>query len=457
MTKYKEIQPDIAKLHNWEAYSKQLQVEYRQSAEEGKNIDSLKALIDAVSALPDGIHKEELADVVFSMMSEAGMREGYAYDEPSEISEILKCRDGGDFSLDLPCDDIVADKTLGGWFGRICGCLLGKPVEGIKSREMKLVLQRTGNYPMMRYIYREECTDEVAEGLYWKIREKAYPKDMGCMPTDDDTNYMLIGYSLLKKYGRDFTPGNVADIWLSTQVKDAYCTAERVAYRNFVNGYRPPMSAVYKNPYREWIGAQIRGDFFGYINPCNPRAAADMAFRDACISHVKNGIYGEMWASAMIAAAYGCDDCEQVIRRGMAEIPCRSRLYEALSGVIDAYNGGVGENAFFEDLHARWNEYTGHDWCHTVSNAEIVAACLLYGKKDYARSVCMAVEQGFDTDCNGATVGSVLGVMLGKKALPASFTDYVNDTLCSTLFGFERVSITAMAAATEEIRKDINK
>ena len=109
---------------------------------------------------------------------------------------------------------------------------------------------------------------------------------------------------------------------------------------------------------------------------------------------------------------------EEVIRCGMAEIPSTSRLYEAIEKVLEGYNSGTSEKDFFEDLHKRWNEQSSHDWCHTISNAEIVAACLLYGQKDYARSVGMAVEQGFDTDCNGATVGSILGVMLGGKRYP---------------------------------------
>lgn len=115
---------------------------------------------------------------------------------------------------------------------------------------------------------------------------------------DDDTNYTVLSQIIVECRGREFTPYDVAGTWLSAQLRDAHCTAEKVAYINLINGYFPPDSAMYKNPYREWIGAQIRGDYFGYINPGNPEKAAEMAFKDACVSHTKNGIYGEMFVAA---------------------------------------------------------------------------------------------------------------------------------------------------------------
>ena len=157
------------------------------------------------------------------------------------------------------------------------------------------------------------------------------------MPVDDDTNYVVLAQEVLRRYGRGFTADNMADAWMDLQPKYAYCTAERVAFCNFVKGYRAPHSATYKNAFREWIGAQIRGDYFGYINPGNCEMAAEMAFRDASISHIKNGIYGEMFASAMIAAAAVCDNVKDVILCGLAEVPHTSRLYDSVEfgGLLD--------------------------------------------------------------------------------------------------------------------------
>jgi ADP-ribosylglycohydrolase len=78
----------------------------------------------------------------------------------------------------------------------------------------------------------------------------------------------------------------------------------------------------------------------------------------------------------------------------------------------------------------------------------VVTASLLYGEGDYARSICMAVETGFDTDCNGATVGSVLGMLGGIDAIPSYWKDPINDTLYTNLIGMHRVNITECARKT---------
>lgn len=446
-----QILPSYEKQYFWDSYFKALGTEYRQSLDEGRDIAKYEELFKAVAQLPDNKYKSQLAEILFSIVTEAPQRSDFEYYEPDSYDAILKSRIECGIELKTPSDSTVSDKILGGWFGHICGCLLGKPVECMYSSELNKVLSKTANFPLHRYIEKEEITPEVAEGILHPIMERAFPRNLRYMPSDDDTNYMLLAVKLLERHGRSFTSENVLQTWISSQLIDQYCTAERVAYRNYLNGYQPPESAEYQNPYREWIGAQIRGDVYGYVNPCNPTEAASMAYRDAAVSHIKNGIYGEMWISAMIAAAFGTSSIMDIINAGLSQIPHTSRLYEAVTNVMSGFESGISESAFFADFHKRWNEKNSYDWTHVISNAEIVAACLLYGKGDYPKSICMAVSQAFDTDCNGATVGSVLGVRNGFGALPKEWISRVNDTLESGFDGHTKLSITDMAKKTHAL------
>ena len=173
-----------------------------------------------------------------------------------------------------------------------------------------------------------------------------------------------------------------------------------------------------------------------------------MAWRDGCIAQVKNGIYGEMMVAAMLATAAVDDDIKNIILGGISQIPKTSRLYERICDVLAQYEAGVGEKEFFDGLHKRYNEHDGHDWCHTISNAEIVCASLLYGGGDYGRSICMAVEQGFDTDCNGATVGSILGMRGGVSSISDEWKAPLHGKLCTSIFGVGTVEIDSLVEKT---------
>lgn len=437
---HKALKPRYANLHDWESYSSNLPVEYHQSVEEGLDISAYADVFEAVSRLPKNEVKKKLGDVLFDVVLNAGTAEGYRYTEPSDLEGI--CRLKTDRKALPPVqENQLESKIYGAWMGRICGCLLGKTIEGIRTDELIPFLKETGNYPMHRYILHSDLNDRILNTYKFRFAGRCYADAVDGMPVDDDTNYVVLAQEIIETYGRDFTSYDVSRAWLSRQCKDAYCTAERVAFVNFVNGFEPPASAIYKNPYREWIGAQIRGDYFGYINPGNPELAAEMAFRDASISHVKNGIYGEMWVAAMLAAAACTDDIKEIVSCGLTQIPHTSRLYEAITDVLNGYEKGVSQKDCFADIHQRYNEYT-HGWCHTISNAMIVAASLLYGQGQFGKSICMAVETGFDTDCNGATVGSVLGMAKGINCIDPVWSNPIKDTLHTSIFGVGTVKIS---------------
>lgn len=78
----------------------------------------------------------------------------------------------------------------------------------------------------------------------------------------------------------------------------------------------------------------------------------------------------------------------------------------------------------------------------------IVVASLLYGNGDFGKSVCMAVETGFDTDCNGATVGSILGMSNGIKSIDKKWSTPFNDTLKTSIFGIGDIKISEIVKTT---------
>lgn len=444
-----EIKPKYEELHDWEFYASALPIEYRQSVEEGLDIGEYEEIFSSVAKLPKGEIKKKFGDVLFDVVRTAKRREDYRYDEPSDLAGIRALRKRN-VSVSAVDASLLYEKIFGAWTGRICGCMLGKSIECIRTNELIPFLKESGNYPMHRYIYRSDLTDEVLKKYTFCFSERQYADEIDAMPVDDDTNYVVLAQEILREYGREFTPQDVAKAWVKYQGKEAYCTAERVAYCNFIKGYLPPDSALFQNPYREWIGAQIRGDYYGYINPGDPGLAAEMAFRDASISHVKNGIYGEMFIAAMLAVAATTSDAETILLGGLSEIPSTSRLYEGVMSVVEGFRAGVSRQACFEKIHGTYDEYSDHGWTHTVPNAMIVAAALLYGGGDFGRSICMAVETGFDTDCNGATVGSILGMANGIHSIPEYWKKPINDTLRTSILGVGTVKISERARQTLE-------
>lgn len=443
-----QIKPQYANIHDWEFYSSNLLTEYQQSIEEGLDIEAYKDVFSAVSRLPKDERKKKLGDILFDVVISANQKEGYPYMEPSDLETIRDLRTPYSYKKNNTVK--LENRIHGAWMGRVCGCLLGKTVEGIRTDELIPFLKETGNYPMHRYILYNDLEKVNLNKYKFGFHSRCYADTANGMPVDDDTNYTVLYQEVIEKYGRDFTPFDVSRAWLAYQPKDAYCTAERVAFCNFVKGYEPPESAIYKNPYREWIGAQIRADYFGYINPGNPALAAEMAWRDASISHIKNGIYGEMFVAAMLAVAAETNNIKDIILGGLAEIPHTSRLYKEIISVLHGFEDGVSQSECFKVIHKKYDEHSAHDWCHTISNAMIVAASLLYGQGDYGKSICIAVEAGFDTDCNGATVGSVLGMANGIESIPDCWTKPINDTLHTSIFGVNTVKISDRVKLTLE-------
>ncbi len=452
---------------SWLKYSEFLAIELRESKDEGKCTKGLEERVKEIELMDCGAEKEAFAGDILDKLIGLPIEKEYSFVEPSDMAGISAGRPQKNLPVPMDradlCDDKLYHKIYGAWLGRCAGCLLGQPVEGWSRSRIEALLKGTDNYPLNRYMsslvpehIKKECDVSDYPGVYGNKR-KGWINNVACMPEDDDINYTIMGLKIVEKYGIDFTSENVAECWLDNLPILHTCTAERVAYRNLVNLIIPPASAVYRNPYREWIGAQIRADFFGYIAPGNPELSSSMALRDASISHTKNGIYGAMFVAAMLSAAAKTDDIEDIIGTGLSMIPEKSRLHKSIRTVFEWKKEGVDWEAAIDMIHQTYSENNAHDWCHTISNAMIVCISLIYGGLDFGRSIGIAVMAGFDTDCNGATVGSILGMILGADAIPDQWTKPLNNQLKSGIDGFTHAEISDLANRTWNIAKSIEK
>ncbi|MEV5526504.1 ADP-ribosylglycohydrolase family protein [Streptomyces prunicolor] len=336
------------------------------------------------------------------------------------------------------------------WLGRAVGCLLGKPVEKLPLDGIRQLARATGNWPLDTYFTARGVPAELLAAHPWNRRSAptSLAENIDGMPEDDDLNYPLLNLLLLQRHGKDFTTADVAKLWLDELPAGRTFTAERIAYRNLLTGLEPPRTARHRNPFREWIGALIRADLHGWTNPGNPAAAAEQAHRDATLTHTANGVYAAMFTAATIATATtGTHDIHTCLRTGLTVVPPNSRLAKAIRHALQLARKHQDFDTIVDELHATHSPT--HHWVHAIPNTALIAAALTHAEGDFTGSICRAVSGGWDTDSNGATVGSI-AALLSDTALPDRWTTPLKNRLATSVGDFNGIGFDTLARLTHQ-------
>jgi ADP-ribosylglycohydrolase len=408
--------------------------ELNQAREEGKDVDDIERRWFAAGgspAPPKGASPDpappELRALADELLDEIALVPAPIADETVAGSPSL-----------VPAD--VDERIRGAWLGRAAGCVLGKPVEGLPRDGIRAIAESTGNWPLRDYFTATGLDPAVAERWPWNraSRTTSLREVLLGIPEDDDLNFTMLAVRLLERTGAGFTSADVAKEWLDFLPPGRIFTAERVACRNLLLGLVPPETATYRNPFREWIGARLRVDAYGWISPGDPERAARLARADAAVSHTANGSHAAAFMAAAHAATMADVTAAEAAEIGLAFVPAASRLAEAIRFARDA----PGE--WEEVVDALYERYASLHWVHSINNTALVAAAM-YRFTTFDEAVGAVVSAGWDTDTNGAAVGSIFGALglVGER-----WTAPLHGRFASSLPSFDGITVDELVART---------
>lgn len=351
-------------------------------------------------------------------------------------------------------DPIFTQRIRSAWQGRISGCQMGKAVELLSMRDghdaLTGYLEQAESLPIRDYIPLVPDTP-VARHFPGTCRgnfDRSEP--------DDDINYSVLALLMLERHGLDISTENVARGWLNylpggivfTAERDALVTLLAKSTYGFPSGAPAGFDLVEcsDNPHNDWIGAQIRADLYGWVVPGQPELAADLARRDAELSHRAEGVYGAQAVAAMGAVLAGGSDIGAAIETAMQLLP-------ADSDCADAMRMGADLAAAGDDAAALHDRYVDLSPVHTVNNLALVTWGLMRGADDFSAAIGDTVAAGWDTDCNAATVGALWG--LTGRPIPDHWTAPWNGRVAVSLAGIGELSLDDLVARTVTVAESI--
>lgn len=285
------------------------------------------------------------------------------------------------------------DKVKACWMGKNIGGTMGMPYEGCRN-----MVELTG----------------------FKSAE---------MLPNDDLDLQLVWLCAVEENGiSKITPALLGEYWLNYVVP--HWNEYGICKANMRMGCQPPYSGEFENEkWKNSNGAWIRTELWACLFPGVPELAVKYAFMDACVDHgMGEGTYGAMFVAALESEAFYEKDIRVLIEKALKFIPETSRVAQSVKLAIEMYD----KKATLEEArNAIVNDSADLGWFQAPGNIAFVVLGLLYGEGDYKKSMISAISCGDDTDCTGATIGSIMGIMNGMECVPGDWSEFIGDKIVS--------------------------
>lgn len=312
----------------------------------------------------------------------------------------------------------ILEKIYAGFIAKAIGVRLGAPVE-----------PTIWSYERVRDTY-----GEVTE----------YLRDFKNFAADDDTNGPVYFIRALRDYGLGCTAEDVGKTWLNYAAEEHGMywwggfgvSTEHTAYKNLQAGIPAPHSgsiATNGTTVAEQIGGQIFIDSWGWVNPGNPKRAAEMSAMAASVAHDGDGLNGARFCAAAIAAAFEASSIEKIVETALAQIDPNSTYAKVCRAVIAFHAANPDDwRACRDMLNAQWGYDRYPGVCHMIPNAGVTIMSILYGKGSVPRTAEIATMASWDTDCNAGNAAAIVGTFQGLDPSWDKYRKPINDFLVAS-------------------------
>lgn len=311
------------------------------------------------------------------------------------------------------------DRIRAAWMSQLIGAAMGTMVEGYTSQNLYEAFGDVKDYIREPNTYNDDITFELA--FLDAFGEKGY----------------------------DVTSEDIALSWIG--LIPCGWSAEELALRNIRAGFMPPESAKFNNPFNEWIGAQMRGAICGMVAPGDPRLAAKLAWTDGEVSHINNGILGEVFNAVMASLAFVEDDVKKIVEEAISMIPKESEYYSVVNFAYECCQKYSDWHMALKDCQEKYKKY---NWIHAYPNACCEIIALMYGEGDFEKTLNIVTMCGIDADCNAGMIMPVLGIQKGMRIIPKRLIVPAFDKLVTYMRSYEEITLDDLVGDTlNNIRK----
>ncbi|MBQ8754799.1 MAG: ADP-ribosylglycohydrolase family protein [Lentisphaeria bacterium] len=265
------------------------------------------------------------------------------------------------------------------------------------------------------------------EGTTEMLNLDYYPTSPAGSPLpNDDLDLQLVWLKAVEDHGLyHINEQLLGEYWLSHIIGP--WNEYGIGKFNMCNGLPPPLSGVCNNEkWKNSNGAWIRSEIWACLMPGAPAEAVRFAWYDSCVDHADEGIYAEQFIVALEAAAFVENNIQTLIEIALSYIPPECRVAQSVKLVEKRYKENVPWRQVREEI-VKFNADMG--FFQAPGNVAFVVIGLLYGNGDFSSSVCIAVNCGDDTDCTGATCGSIMGILLGTAGIPEKWSSPIGEKI----------------------------